>query len=86
MIDRTSRYAVNPVATTNPASPQAPIPNEWPGWVGGHWGAGQPCATCTEAIGATQAEVRALFQDESRTFHARCFVEWWQTVAAKGAA
>ena len=62
------------------------LPAEWPAWVGGHWGVGQPCAVCTDAISPMQAEVRALFRsDGPQTFHARCFVDWWQGVAA-GAA
>jgi hypothetical protein len=85
MTDRQSLSAIQP-PTTNQTSSRA-LPAEWPVWVGGHWGAGQDCAVCTDAISPSQAEVRALFRrDDSRTFHARCFVDWWQGVVAAGEA
>jgi len=72
-----------PLDIMDPQIAASEIPREWPAWVGGDWGGGQYCAICTEAISATQAEVRARFRDEdSRTFHVRCFLEWWRNVAA----
>ena len=85
MTERVSLTAVRSLAS--PQTPPPPgLPDEWPAWVGGHWGAGHPCAVCTDAISPAQAEVRALFRgDDPRRFHARCFVDWWQGVAATSA-
>ena len=67
--------------------PRADLPAEWPARAAGHWGGGQPCAVCTDSISPAQAEVRAVFGgDDLRTFHARCFVDWWQGISAAGAA
>ena len=85
MTDRAPLSTVRPLTTDQTHS--RAVPAEWPAWVGGHWGARQPCAVCTDAISPAQAEVRALFRgDDPRTFHARCFVDWWQGIGAPGAA
>ena len=85
MTDHARLTTIRPLATSQTFS--CTVPAEWPAWVGGHWGTGRPCAVCTDAIAPAQAEVRALFRgDDPRTFHARCFVDWWQGVAAAEAA
>ena len=85
MKDRASLTSADSRSSTQ-TPPRPGLPAEWPAWVGGHWGVGQPCAVCTDTISPEQAEVRALFRsDDPQMFHARCFVDWWQGVAAETA-
>lgn len=63
------------------------LPREFPIAAGGGWGAGRPCVVCDEPIGRNQAEVEASFAPPApHTFHARCFVQWWQAVSMESAS
>ena len=59
------------------------IPKELPLLSEGAWGEGRDCAVCDGTIGKREAEVIAHFRDrDSLCFHVRCFVHWWDVVAA----
>ena len=72
--------AARPSALANARS----IPQEFPIAAGGGWGAGRPCVVCDESVRTDQAEVEASFgTPDPYTFHAGCFVQWWQAVSAE---
>ena len=64
---------------------RAQLPREWPAENSGGWGLGQPCAACDATIDAAQAQLEARFPaGDTRAFHVRCFVQWWDLVGANG--
>jgi len=59
------------------------IPRESPLVSEGAWGEGWDCAVCHGTIAKQEAEVIAHFRAwDSLCFHVRCFVHWWDVVAA----
>ncbi len=61
------------------------LPREWPAGNRGGWGLGQPCAACDATIDAEHLQLEARFPaGETRAFHVRCFVQWWDLVGANG--
>jgi hypothetical protein len=63
----------------------AQLPREWPAHNRGGWGLGQLCAACDATIDAEHLQLEARFPaGETRAFHVRCFVQWWDLVGANG--